>query len=148
RYVSGLRGEDIVVDPDRESPNAVISPADRNLVAIEQDLNQQRTRVIKIEGAFEQITKMKPEELREVLRTLQIDDQNVVKMVENLQIATAKEAELYASGLGENHPQLNAWRAVKKVCLDVLSDALTSVMQNQATLLEIERRTLASMQGN
>jgi len=142
-----IRERDNIVDPDPESPNAVISPADRNLVAIELDLNTQRTRVIKIEGAFEQINKMKPEELREVLRTLQIDDQNVIKMVENLQIATAKEAELYASGLGERHPQLNSWHAQKEVFRKILADALTSVIQNQAALLQIEHRTLEHLQA-
>jgi succinoglycan biosynthesis transport protein ExoP len=136
------RERDSIVDPDPESSNAVISPADRNIVAIEQDRNQQSARVVKIEGAFEQIQRMKPEELREVLRTLQIEDQNVVRMVENLQIATAKEAELYASGLGIKHPQLNAWKAQKEVFRTILSDALTSVRQNQAALLEIERRAL------
>jgi uncharacterized protein involved in exopolysaccharide biosynthesis len=142
-----IRERDNIVDPIQESPNAVISPADRNLVAIELDLNTQRTRVIKIEGAFEQINKMKPEELREVLRTLQIDDQNVIKMVENLQIATAKEAELYASGLGERHPQLNSWHAQKEVFRKILADALTSVIQNQAALLQIEQSHFGAFAG-
>ena len=34
-----IRERDNIVDPDPESANAVISPADRKIVAIEQDLN-------------------------------------------------------------------------------------------------------------
>jgi hypothetical protein len=82
----------------------MISPADRSVVAIEQDLSQQRIRVLRLEGAYEQIRKMKPAEMREVLRTLQIDDQSITKMSEKLQDVNVEIVILAAQGVGEENP--------------------------------------------
>jgi capsular exopolysaccharide synthesis family protein len=141
-----VRARDNIIDPDPESFNSTLSTSDRNIVELERQLNEQRLLVTKLKGSFEQIVKMKPEELREVLRTLQIEDQNVIKMVFNLQDATAKEAELYGAGLGENHPRLKSVRSQKEVYLTTLSDALRSVTKNEASRLQIQENVLKELE--
>src|SRR5262245_45600031 len=90
--------------------------------------------------------KMGPEELREVLRTLKIPDENTLKMVSSLQDATAEEAKLYASGLGAKHPRLMAVRSQKEIFLETLDKALTSVRQSQFASLEVEKKVLEKLQ--
>lgn len=143
--VAEIRTRDNIVDSDPENSNAVISTADRNIMAIETQLREKTLKVTEIQEKFDRIMKMQPDELREVLRTLNIDDQTILKMVASLQDATAEEAKLYAAGLGNKHPRLAAVRAQKQIFLETLDKSLTSVRQNQAALLEIERRTLDTL---
>lgn len=141
-----IRERDNIVDPDPDNSNAVVSTSDRKILAMETQLREKSLKVTELEGKYNRIIKMKPEELREVLRTLNIEDVNIIKMVTSLQDATAEEAKIYASGLGMNHPRLKAVRSQKVVFLQTLADSLTSVIQNQAALLEIERTTLAELE--
>lgn len=88
---------------------------------------------------------MKPEELKEVLRTLNIEDQTVVKMVSSLQDAIADEARLRANGLGENHPRIRALSSQREVYARHLSESLETVRQSQKHKLEIETRTFDAL---
>jgi hypothetical protein len=137
---------DGIVDPDPESANTVISAADRNIVAIEQDLSQQRTHVLRLEGAYEQIRKMKPAEMREVLRTLQIDDQSITKMSEKLQDVNVEMVILATQGVGEDNPKLKELRVRRDAIEELLAKSLASVVSNQEALLKIEMRTLRSLE--
>ncbi|MEQ1860803.1 MAG: polysaccharide biosynthesis tyrosine autokinase [Chthoniobacteraceae bacterium] len=141
-----VRERDNIVDQDPESATAIINRKDRDIPELEKQINEKRLRVTQLKGQFDAITRMKPEELREVLRTLNIEDQTVNRMVQSLQDATAKEAELAAGGLGENHPQLKAVRSQKEVYLKTLADQLESVRRNQATQLEIEQGVLGDLE--
>ena len=145
--MAGIRVRDNIVDNDPDSANALVSTQDRNVVELERQINEKRLRVTQLKQQFDQIVKMKPEELREVLRTLNIEDQTVVRMVQSLQDSTAEEAKLFGAGLGENHPHLKSVRSQKEVFLNTLSEQLTSVRRNQASLLEIEERVLQELEG-
>ncbi len=142
-----IRQRDSILDSDPESLSSTLNTADRNVVTLEQQLNEQRLVVTRIKGNLEQIMKLKPEELREVLRTLNIDDQNVVKMVAAMQEGFSEESRLQANGLGEKHPRIEAIRKQREYYSRVLSESLTSVTQNQAAKLEIEERNLTTLQA-
>ncbi len=142
-----IRQRDSIIDADPESLSSALNTADRNVVALEQQLNEQRLVVTRIKGNLEQIMKLKPEELKEVLRTLNIDDQNVIKMVAAMQEGFSEESRLQANGLGEKHPRLLAIRAQREYYSSVLESSLKSVTENQASKLEIEERNLAALQA-
>lgn len=142
-----IRERDGIIDSDPESlTNGLVNTQDRNIMQIEKDLNEKRLKVNQLKGQFEAIMKMKPEELRDVLRTLNIDDQIVLRQVQSLQDTTAEEAKAAAAGLGENHPRLKALRSAKEVYLNNLTDQLSSVRKTQASLLEIEQRVLSDLE--
>jgi hypothetical protein len=140
-----LREQNQIIDPDPENFASIVSSADRNVVVLENQLNEAHLRVTRLESQDEQIARMKPEELIAALRVLEIEDQSVTKMVGALQDAVAREAELLAA-MQPGHPKVKAVRAQKEVYLKTLSDAWVSVRQNQATRLEIERRTRKSLE--
>jgi capsular exopolysaccharide synthesis family protein len=144
--VARIRERDNIIDPDPENPLAVITTADRNIVELEKQLSEQRLLVTKLQGQFEQIMKMQPEELREVLRTLNIEDQTVIKMIANLQEATSEQEKLFSEGLGVNHPRLLGLRAQKEFFLQTLSAQLDSVRRNEASRLDIARRVLEDLE--
>jgi capsular exopolysaccharide synthesis family protein len=141
-----IRSRDSINDPDPESINSTLSAADRNIVALEQQLNEQRLIYTKLQGQLEQIEKMQPEELKEVLRTLNIEDPTVVRMVASLQDAISDDAKLRANGLGSNHPRIRALVSQRDVFSKQLADSLKTVRQSQKHKLEIEERTLKSLQ--
>jgi capsular exopolysaccharide synthesis family protein len=144
--VAQIRARDNIIDSDTENVNSTVNTTDQDLMGIERQLREQTLKVTALQEKFDRIMKMKPEELREVLRTLEIDDQSTLKMVSSLQDATAEEAKLYASGLGNRHPKLLAVRSQKEFFLDTLSTSLTSVRQNQGALLEVQKKTLEKLQ--
>jgi succinoglycan biosynthesis transport protein ExoP len=142
-----VRERDSIIDQDPENMNAVVATADRNVVDIEKQVNEKRLKVTEIKGQFEAIMKMKPEELRQVLQTLNMEDQVVNRMVQSLQDATAKEAELSTSGLGDNHPRLKSVRSQKEVFLNTLSETLDGVRRSQASKLQIEESILKDLEA-
>lgn len=141
-----IRVRDNIIDPDPENMNAVVATADRNVVELEKQVAEKRLRVTELRGQFDAIMKMKPEELRHVLQTLNMDDQIVSRMVQSLQDATAEEARLSSSGLGENHPRLKSVRSQKEVFLNTLSEQLETVRRNQASRLQIEEAILKELE--
>jgi hypothetical protein len=90
---------------------------------------------------------LKPEEIVVALRIAQVEDNVMPKMQAALQDAVAKAARLRASGIGEKHPRLLAVEQQIEVFEETMTNAMTSLKQNQAALLEVERRTLAKLEG-
>lgn len=144
--VAELREKDNITDSDPDSNNSNLSTSDRKLIAIEQQLREKSLKVTEIQEKYDRIVKMKPDQLRDVLRTLNMDDQNAQKMITSLQDATAEEAKLYAWGLGNRHPRLMAVRSQKEFFLQTLDSVLTSTIQSQAASLEIEKRVVQKLQ--
>ena len=142
-----IRNRDNIVDPDPETFNSTLSTADRNIVALEQQVNELTFEVSKLQGQYEQILKIKPEELREAMRTLNIDDQTVLKTMTNMQEFQSKDAELLANGLGELHPRIKGIRSQILVFQDALATQLNSVRASQATKLEIAVRNLDAVRS-
>jgi capsular exopolysaccharide synthesis family protein len=140
--LAAIRVRDGIIDPDPDSFNASLNTPERNIVMIEQQLSEQRFLVTRLRGELEQIEKLKPEELKEALRTLRIEDQTVMKMIANLQEAASDEARLFSSGLGENHPRIRALRSQREIFTEQLSGQLNSVRQNHLSALNIAQRVL------
>ena len=85
---------------------------------------------------------LKPEELMEAMRILNISDQTVEKTLPLLQDAKAEEAKYLSAGLGENHPRMKSLRAQREVYSTQLDDQLESIRRSLKTKLAIEETTL------
>ena len=142
-----IRERDNVTDPDPENPISQISTKDRNIIELEKQLSELRFQEKKTKGELEQIEKMRPEELKEVLRTLNIADETVFKMVASLQEARSEEAKLSNQGLGENHPRIRALQAQSEVFSSQLAEQLNSVKRNHAARLETLQRTIDDLEA-
>ncbi|MEO6785756.1 MAG: polysaccharide biosynthesis tyrosine autokinase [Chthoniobacteraceae bacterium] len=140
---SRIRQEDNITDPDPESANAILSisaePVTRGL---EQLVVEKRALVDQLRSQLTRIEQLKPEELMEALRMLNISDPTVEKTLPLLQDAKAEEAKYLSAGLGENHPRVKSLRAQREVYAKILSDQLESIRRSQKTKLGIEEATL------
>ncbi len=140
---SRIRQEDNITDPDPESANSVLSisaePVTRGL---EQLVVEKRALVDQLRNQLSRIDQLKPEELMEALRMLNIIDQTVEKTISLLQDAKAEEAKFLSAGLGENHPRMKSLRAQREVYTKILSDALDGIRRSQKTKVGIEEATL------
>lgn len=118
-----------IVDPDPEIYGSPVSPVDRGVIA-------------KLEGQLEQVRKMQPMELREALRTLEIDDRDVNLLFEERKDAADTEEALMREGALETDPRLVTARDRNAKFVQIFTDMLASVQKTQAVKLEIERRNL------
>ena len=140
---SHIRQEDNIVDPDPESSNAILSiTTERRMGGVETLSVEKRALVDQLRSQLTRIEQLKPEELMEALRMLNISDQTVEKTLPLLQDAKAEEAKFLSAGLGENHPRVKSLRAQREVYAKILSDQLESIRRSQKTKLGIEEATL------
>lgn len=142
-----LREEIGIIDPDPESASALLTGGEHATQMSETSVNEQANRVASLRTVLARIELLKPEELMEALRTLEIDDQTVLKTMPLLQDAGAEEAKLLKTGLGENHPRIRGLRALQETYRQTLSGALQSIRHAQATKLKIAEDTLEALQA-
>ena len=113
---SKIRQEDGIVDPDPDSPNATLSISAQPIInSGEAQLAEKRALVEQMRSQYQRIEQLKPEELTEALRILNISDQTVEKTIPLLQDAKAEEAKYFSAGLGENHPRMKSLRAQREI---------------------------------
>ena len=144
---SQIRQDDSIIDTDPESMTSNLSvKADVDLRALETQLLEQRALVDKLRNQLKRIEELQAEELMEALRTLNIEDQTVLKTLPLLQDATAEEAKYLSSGLGENHPRVKSLRAQREVYKKTMSDQLVSIKRAQKNKLGIEETTLKTFE--
>ncbi len=146
---SEIRQRDKIVDPDPESSSAPLSiTAATGINSSEAQVAEKRALVDQLRNQLKSVELLKPEELREALRLIQIPDQTVEKTIPLLQDAKAEEAKFLSAGLGENHPRMKSLRAQREVYSKILSDQLDSIKRSLKTRLEIEEATLKTFESN
>ncbi len=142
-----LREANDIIDPDPESFGSTVSAPDRYILDLEKPMIDQRLRVAKRENQLAQLAKIQPEALDAALRIVGIEDQNSIQTLADLKAVRTKEAELLAKGAGDGDARLVAARAQGESLVQMLSETLKNVRENQASLLEIERRALKESEG-
>ncbi len=141
-----IRERDGIIDPEPENFGSTMGTNERNLLAIEAQLNEARLELTKLRGYMEQIMRLKPEELKEALRTLNVVDPTVEKMVANLQDLNTEEMRLFNTGLGDSHPRLKTLRAQREGFATQLAEQLNSVRANHATKVAYAERVKAELE--
>ncbi len=140
---SKIRQEDGITDPDPDSAAAVPSiSSERATIGVENLAVEKRALVDQLRSQLARVEQLKPEELMEALRMLNIGDQTVEKTLPLLQDAKAEEAKFLSGGLGENHPRVKALRAQREVYAKILSDQLEGIKRSLKTRLTVEEATL------
>ena len=142
-----IRAEESIIDPDPDSSNALVSLSEKPLYLIEQTVVEKRNVVDALRNQLARIEELKPEELLEALRTLNIDDQTMMKTLPQLQDAQSEEAKLLNSGLGENHMRVRSLRAQRDVYRATLSQQLDSIKRSQRTKFNIEETNLKTLEA-
>ena len=141
-----IRERDGVIDPNPNDYGGMISGVDRNIMMIEGQLSEARIDLMKMQGQMVQILKLKPEELKEALRTLGVQDQTVERVMVELQIADTDYIRLYNAGLGENHPRLTGLKALKEKYTTDLAKSLDTVRSNLAIRLQFQEGVLLELE--
>jgi uncharacterized protein involved in exopolysaccharide biosynthesis len=142
-----IRARDGIVDSDPDKDNSNVGYTQQAMNADQVALNEQRIKVVELERQLELINGLRPDELREVLRTLNIDDQTIARNIPLLQDAITDEAKLTNLGLGVNHPRIKALEAQKEAYSKILSDQLTSIRTTQSNRLRLEKDKLSSLES-
>jgi uncharacterized protein involved in exopolysaccharide biosynthesis len=144
--VEKIRVNDQIIDPEPESFNSGLGKtADRNILDLEKQINEKESIVANLKIQLEQISKLKPEQMKEVMWILRIDDPQMEKLVASLNEARTEEARLLPT-IGEKHRKILGLRAQIAVFSRQLAESLSTVQQNRARLLESEQGILATLQ--
>ena len=148
KEASTIRQEEKINDQDPESANVIVTWGDKNTQISESIVAEKRNLVEMLTNQLERIEQLKPEELMEALRTLNIEDQTILNTLPRLQESASDEVKMLNSGLGENHPRVKAARAAQKNYHDTLSTQLESIRRAQRTKLAIEKKLLEKLEAN
>ena len=125
-----IRDRDTINDPNPSDFGTPIGIVDRNIMVIENELNGARVDVMRLKGQMVEILKLKPEQLKDALRTLGMQDPNVERvMVQSLE-ADTDYIRFFNAGLGENHPRLTGLKALKETYSTQLAESLNTVRTN------------------
>jgi polysaccharide biosynthesis transport protein len=141
-----IRERDGIIDPNPTDYGNMISGFDRNIVALESQLNDSRVEVMKLRGQMAEILKLKPEDLKEALRTLGVQDLNVEKLMGQLQDAATDYIRLFNAGLGENHPRLTGLKALQETYSKQLADQLNTVRANLGIRIQFQEGVLVELE--
>jgi hypothetical protein len=125
----------------------VLITAAANALTVANEVNvqqvvKQRVLVDRLSNQYDQLEELKPEELREAMHILDIQDTVVEKTVAALQEALVEEAKMLATGIAEGHPRVKAVRAQIAAYREKLATMRDNILRAQKTKLEIEKATL------
>jgi hypothetical protein len=112
-----------------------------------QRIREQRALLINYRGQLGQIEGLQPKEMKQALRTLEIEDDHAIKLIADLEVAETEEARLYHSGFGENHPSIQAARSQREIYTEQLAQQLKSMRENHTTRILIAEQTLEQLEA-
>ena len=133
-----IRERDGIIDPNPTDFGGLIGDTDRNLQMIQGQLNESRVFAMKLKGQMAQILKLKPEELKEALRTIEVQDSGVEKLMLQLQDAATEYIRLFNAGLGENHPRLTGLKELQEMYSSQLAAQLNTVRSNLGIKIQLQ----------
>ena len=137
RVAGQLRITKGINDPDPDNYGSQVGNKEGTRIQAQIRVNEQSAMVSQIRATLETIEKLTPEELMDVLRTLNIEDPTVSTHLPLYQNSKVEEARLLNGGIGEMHPRVRALRAQKEVHQTILTSALDSIRRSQATKLRV-----------
>ena len=141
-----IRERDGIVDPNPTDYGSMLSGTDRNIVALEGQLNESRVDVLKLRGQMVEILKLEPAQLKEALRTLGVNDPTVERSISDLQLADTEYIRLFNAGLGENHPRLTGLKALTEKYSKELAAQLEFVRSNLGIRIQYQEGLLAELE--
>ena len=140
-----IRARDGIIDPNPTDFGGPLGDTDRNLVMLQGQLNEARVMAMKYNGQMTQILKLKPEELKEALRTLEVNDLSVEKIMDQLQFAATDYIRLFNAGLGENHPRLTGLKALQETYASQLAAQLNTVRSNLGIKIQLQEGVISDL---
>ena len=141
-----LREEGGIVDVDPETIEETKPVEDQLLLSVETQVNDMRIKVATLQSKQKQIEGMSDDEIMRSLKTFEMDDSTISQIFPEYQSTVSDEAHLLASGLGPNHPTIQALRAKKDVYTKQLHDGIVNLRKSLAENLEISKKGLDAME--
>ncbi len=141
-----IRQEGGIVDVDPESESDVKSEEDNSVIAVGQQVSDMRVKVSALDAKEKQIEGMTDDQIMRSLKTFEVDDPTIQEIFPQYEAAVSQEADLLASGLGPNHPNVQSLRAKKDVYEKQLKDEITSLRKTLASNLQISQKSLDAME--
>jgi polysaccharide biosynthesis transport protein len=141
-----IRVRDGIVDPDPDKENSNLGTTTAGMNLTNQQLSEQKIRVVELERQTELINSLAPDQLQDALKMLGIDDPTTARNLPLFQDATAEKARLTNLGLGINHPKVKALDAQMATYSKILTDQLNTIRTTQANRLRLERDKLSVLE--
>ena len=139
---ANLRTQGNIVDSDPDKENSVLGRSGLTMAFDEQILKEQENKVSDVKLQLDLIQKLKPEELPQAFRMMNIADPTVEKAVPELQGLRVQEQYLLTSGVGENHPRIKSLRGQATLYQGQLQIALDGLRSGLANRYAMESKKL------
>lgn len=116
------------------------------LIAIEQQVNTERTRVAALRDRNAQMHELSDETIMRSAKTLEIDDQEIMKLWPEYQEAVAEETRMLTGGLGPNHPTIKSLRAKKAERFNQLTQQIAAYRRTLGSQLALAEGSLKAIE--
>ena len=144
--MSRLRTELGITDLNPDSMEDPMLAQQTVLVNQEAMVNEARVHAANLRTKYNEIEKLTADELMRSLPTLEIQDQTISQVLPQYQEISSELARALQSGLGRRHPTILSLQAKKATYEQQLSGQISSIRRTLAANLEINERSLSSME--
>lgn len=142
-----IRIESGIIDLNPETVEDPGTAQDRVLMSVEEQVSTERLRVSALQAKYDLISQMTDDQILRSTRELQIEDPTILQFLPVYQEGKAQIAHYLSSGLGENHPTVQALQARIQVIEEQLKDQVTALRKTLSSNLEIARRSLENLEA-
>lgn len=140
-----IRIESGIQDLNPDSVEDPLQVETQLLVTAEQMVATERMRVEALRSKHEQVASMTDDQIMRSLVTLEIQDPTIQQILPQFQEASSEEARMLNSGLGINHPSVQALRAKKDVMESQLQQQIKVLRTTMEANFLIAKDTLANL---
>jgi polysaccharide biosynthesis transport protein len=141
-----IRVENNIQDLNPDSIEDPMQAANEVLLSVEQQVSTERLRVSSLRAKFEQISRLTDDQIMRSLTALEIEDPTMLQLLPQFQELGSEEAFLLNSGLGPNHPRVEALQAKKNVMQGQLSAQTASLRAGLEANLRIAEESLKELE--
>lgn len=141
-----IRVEAKINDLNPESGEDVRQAEETILMADETQVNDMRVRVAALRAKQQQIQGMTDDQIIRSLKTFEMDDATISQIFPQYESCVSEEAHMLRSGLGPNHPSVQALKAREKVYAEQLQEQIAVLRKSLAANLEISEKELNAME--
>jgi len=132
-----------IADSDPDQANSHIEILRYHAVGSFNEEQEIRSTVDETERLLESINNLRPDGLREVIKSLHVDDPAITQNLTLLENINAEEARLTNVGIGPAHPQIRALEAQKEAYSRILHDKLESVRVHLSDQLNVAKKRMS-----
>lgn len=146
KIAEDIRVQYQINDLNPESVEDPMQASERVLLNVEEQVSDQRLSVAALRAKSRLLAEMTDDQIMRTIATLGVEDQTILQILPLFQEAASEESRLLESGLGSDHPRVQAQQAKTQTYSDQLNSQIQSLRVALTANLSIEEEALSNLE--